>query len=172
MKNWLLRYSTPLTTGLFLVSLISGIGLFFHVGPMSFHSMHEWVSMALIIPFILHIWRNWKGLLNHFKRSAMPLALAFSTLFAVAFMAWPSDENTTVRSGPPQFALAHTLTSASPATVAPIFGITADEMVTQLKAQGFDSASQETSLSDIASNSGKETSDLYAAMLGMIPASE
>ncbi len=43
------RYATPFITGLFLVSLISGIALFFHVGPGGFHGMHEWLSMLLIL---------------------------------------------------------------------------------------------------------------------------
>ena len=72
MRTTLLRYATPLITGLFLVSLVSGIALFFHVGSAYFHSMHEWLSMVLIAPFILHIWKNWRAFLNYFKRSAMP----------------------------------------------------------------------------------------------------
>ena len=47
------RYATPLITGLFLVSMISGIALFFHWGSAWFHGMHEWLSMVLIVPFVL-----------------------------------------------------------------------------------------------------------------------
>ncbi|MCB1455931.1 MAG: DUF4405 domain-containing protein, partial [Nitratireductor sp.] len=60
MPDLLSRYATPFISGLFLVSLISGIALFFHVGPSGFHGMHEWLSMVLIAPFVLHLWKNWK----------------------------------------------------------------------------------------------------------------
>ena len=46
--------ATPFTTGLFLVSLISGIALFFHWESRVFHGMHEWLSMVLIAPFIIN----------------------------------------------------------------------------------------------------------------------
>ena len=57
-------YATPLTTGLFLASLISGIALFFHIGPSGFHGMHEILSMVLILPFVLHLWRNWRPMVS------------------------------------------------------------------------------------------------------------
>ncbi|MGE8104358.1 DUF4405 domain-containing protein [Allorhizobium sp. NPDC080224] len=58
MPNILSRYATPFTTGLFLISLISGIALFFHLGTAAFREMHEWLSMVLILPFVLHLWKN------------------------------------------------------------------------------------------------------------------
>ncbi len=38
MTKALSRFATPFITGLFLVSLLSGIALFFHVGPGSVHA--------------------------------------------------------------------------------------------------------------------------------------
>jgi hypothetical protein len=61
MPSILSRYATPLITGLFIVSLVSGVALFFHLGSAWFHSMHEWLSMVLILPFVLHIWKNWRA---------------------------------------------------------------------------------------------------------------
>lgn len=60
MTGFLRRYATPFITSLFLVSLVSGIALFFHVGAGWFHEMHEWLSMVLILPFFLHVWKNWR----------------------------------------------------------------------------------------------------------------
>lgn len=64
MKPLLLRYATPFISGLFLVSLISGIALFFHLGNATFRGMHEWLSMVLILPFVLHLWKNWRPLVK------------------------------------------------------------------------------------------------------------
>ena len=84
MTSFLSRYATPLTTGLFLVSLISGIALFFHLGSRFFHGMHEWLSMVLIVPFVLHIWKNWRAFITYFKRPPMAIALALSIVATLA----------------------------------------------------------------------------------------
>jgi len=60
MTNLLNRYATPFITGLFVASLVSGVALFAHIGTGAFRDMHEWLSIVLIVPFILHLWRNWK----------------------------------------------------------------------------------------------------------------
>ena len=169
MKNWLLRYATPLTTGLFLISLISGIALFFGIAQGTFHSMHEWLSMVLIVPFVLHLWRNWTPLVNYFKRSAMPIALAFSVIMAVAFVVWPAGAEGGARQGPPQFAFASAVIAASPAEVAPVFGVTTDKLVADLKAQGFTSADADTALTDIATASGKSPMELYTLLMAEKP---
>lgn len=84
VKATLLKFATPLTTGLFLASLISGIALFLRVGPRSFEEMHEVLSMLLIVPFALHLWRNWKGFTNYFRRPPMMIAL----LASIAASGW------------------------------------------------------------------------------------
>ena len=49
MPTLLQRYATPLITGLFLVSLISGTALFFHIAQSTFREMHEWLSLVLVV---------------------------------------------------------------------------------------------------------------------------
>ena len=49
MKPFLNRYATPLTLGLFAVSALSGVALFFHLAPGAFHGMHEWLIRVPII---------------------------------------------------------------------------------------------------------------------------
>lgn len=94
MPNLLSRYATPLTTGLFLVSLISGIALFFHYGTAAFREMHEWLSMVLILPFVLHVWKNWRPFLAYFKRLPMALSLVC--------VSWPASPSPGRRSPEPR----------------------------------------------------------------------
>jgi len=94
MPTFLSRYATPFTTGLFMVSLVSGIALFFHFGTSAFREMHEWLSMVLILPFVLHIWKNWRPFLMYFKRPPMAIALGLSLAAGLA-MAWPALTGTT-----------------------------------------------------------------------------
>ncbi|MEZ5924052.1 MAG: DUF4405 domain-containing protein [Hyphomicrobiaceae bacterium] len=158
------RYATPLTTGLFLVSLISGIALFFHWGSQYFHGMHEWLSMVLIVPFVLHLWRNWRSFLCYFSHAPMGIAVVVSVVAALAFML-PAATGEGRRGGPPQMALARLMLDATPEKVAPVLGIPADQLVQRLKAAGFAGAAVTRPLAEIARDSGRDDRTLISALI-------
>lgn len=168
MISLLQRYSTPFITGFFLISLISGIALFFHIGPSGFHGMHEWLSMVLILPFALHIWKNWKPMLAYFQRSPMIIALVISAIAAGAFLI-PLSPSTARRDGPPQFRLAQKVLGQNLINVAPALGSTAEALTTKLTMAGFKVTDPSTSLIDIATGSGKTEADIAAALIRPAP---
>jgi len=163
MNSLFQRYATPFITGFFLISLVSGIALFFHFGPNGFRGMHEWLSMVLILPFALHIWKNWKPMLAYFKRSPMIVALVISAIAAGAFLIPVSSGSRA--DGPPQFQLAHKVLTQSLNTVAPALGTTPEALTTVLTAAGFAVTDPNTSLIDIATGSGKTEMDIAAALI-------
>lgn len=158
------RYATPLLTGFFLISLVSGIGLFFHIGPSGFHGLHEWLSMVLILPFVLHLWRNWRPMLGYFRRAPIWLALALSVAAATVFLLPSGGDSAGRAGGPPQFQLAHLMLSHSASEVAPSLGLTAQTLGQRLRAAGFTLASPDQSLTEIARQSGKTEADLATAL--------
>lgn len=162
MPSLLNRYATPLITGLFLVSLISGIALFFHWGSNWFHSMHVWLSMVLIVPFVLHIWRNWRPMTCYFKRAPMAIAMAVSLVAALAFVVPQIGASSSrgARGGPPQFALAQKLLDAPLESAAPILGLSAQALGTKLTQAGYTVRDTSARLSDIATTSGKSSAAL------------
>ncbi|MCD2173685.1 DUF4405 domain-containing protein [Rhizobium sp. C4] len=164
MKDVLLRYATPSMTSLFVISLISGVIIFFHLGPAWLHGVHEWLSLLLIVPFVLHMWRNWRPFLNYFKRAAMPLSLAAGIAAVAAFGLAPAGAEGE-RSGPPQFALAATMLASTPAAVAPVLGVTPDVLVEKLKAAGFANADAATPMKAMAEAAGKTSADVYNVMV-------
>lgn len=155
------RYATPLTTGLFLVSLISGIALFFHIGGATFHGMHEWLSMVLIVPFIAHIWKNWRPFLNYFRRWPMTIALALSVIVSIPF-AMPSSDGST--GGNPLVAVAGAVQNASVSTVAALYGKTPEDMMDALNSQGLTVTSPDQTLLEAASANGKSGRDVISAL--------
>lgn len=161
MQSLLLRYATPFITGLFLVSLISGLALFFHIGPSGFHGMHEILSLALILPFALHLWKNWRPMTVYFTRAPMAVALGVSTLAGAAFLLPAAGEDRA--GGPPQFAVAQMLLQASPSVAAPALGLTGAELEARLTAAGF-VATGAPSLHDIATAAGRSDAALLAAL--------
>lgn len=166
MSPLLSRYATPLTTGLFLVSLVSGIALFFHVGTAAFHGMHEWLSMVLILPFLLHVWKNWRPFLAYFKRLPMIAALGLSLVASLAF-AWPSLTGNAGGGGNPAIAMVGIIAAGAPIDVAPLLGKTDAELVAALKENGFTAADTQKPLSEIATASGKNTMALMATLAAL-----
>lgn len=165
MPTILSRYATPLMTGLFIVSLVSGVALFFHVGSAWFHSMHEILSMVLIAPFVLHLWKNWRPFLNYFKRRPMALSLAASTAAALVFVVpVMTAASSGAPGGRPEFALLRAMQNAPLDTVAPIFGQDGNGLAEQLRAGGFMVASTTDTLDGIAKASGKSTTEIAAVL--------
>ena len=75
MPKLLSAYATPFVTGLFLISTISGLALFFHVGPRGFRGMHEWLSLVLLALY----WHPW-----------LPVGVLIDLLLLSAvFLRWP-----------------------------------------------------------------------------------
>ncbi|WP_442772935.1 DUF4405 domain-containing protein [Paenirhodobacter enshiensis] len=158
------RYATPFVTGLFLVSLLSGIALFFHWGPGALHPMHEWLSMVLIVPFVLHLQRNWRAFANYFKRPPMAIALALSLIAALAFFVPGASGKGRV--APPQFALAHRILGATVAEIAPALALSPEALSARLSAAGIAPSDPSASLLDLAAPAGKTEADLARALIG------
>jgi hypothetical protein len=153
MYKAMMRYATPFITGLFAISLVSGVALFFHLGTSYFREMHEWLSMVLIIPFVLHLLKNWRPFLMYFKHVPMAIALVLS-LAAGGFYAWEGAQGGA--GGNPMMAIANAMQSSSVSTVAPIFELTPTELTAALTAKGYKVDSPDSKIGDIAKASGKD----------------
>lgn len=166
MPNLLSRYATPFTTGLFLISLISGVALFFHVGTAAFREMHEWLSLVLILPFVLHVWKNWRPFLAYFKRLPMVLSLGICLAAGLVF-AWPAITGSASSGGNPAFAMINVVAAGKPGQIAPLLGKSEAEIVDALKQGGFTAADGAKPLSEIATASGKDTMELMATLTAL-----
>lgn len=166
MPSILQRYATPLTIGLFLISLISGVALFFHAAPSVFHSMHEWLSMLLIAPVGLHLWRNWQAMMNYLAKPAFSAAMAVCLVAALGFGFASTAAGG--RHGSAQFALLNALTTTTPAKLAPALGTDADQLVATLKMHGFAKAAADVTLTEIVANSDKDNGDLASALAAAV----
>lgn len=156
------RYATPFTTGLFVISAVSGVALFFHVGTGAFRGMHEWLSMVLLLPVALHIWKNWGPVLNYLRRGWLVVPLAVSLVAGIAF-AVPSLTGGS-GGGNPQMALYRAVAEARIVDVAPILKTTPDALIARLKADGV-TATAEQSLSQAATAAGKEARSVVFGVL-------
>jgi hypothetical protein len=165
VNRFINRFATPLTTGLFVVSAVSGIALFFHWIPSAFHSMHVWLSMVLLLPFVLHVWRNWRSLLAYAKRGTLVVPLIASLLVAVPFAL--SGTSGGGRGGNPAFRVTALMTQARIVDLAPVLKTTPDSLLATLKQRGYQAQSTDQTLDEVASVSSKQGSE---ALLTVIPA--
>lgn len=160
-NHFLHRYGTPLTAGLFAVSAISGVALFFHWASASFHAMHEWLSMLLIAPFALHLLKNWKPLVAYARRKTLIIPLVLSLAVAVPFALMAGKG----RAGNPAFQTIGLMTRASVADLAPIYQSTPETLLRRLQERGYKTTSSSDSVSAIATASSVPANEvLYALM--------
>lgn len=158
LKILMNRYATPFTTGLFLVSLISGIAIFFHWGDAYFRGMHEWLSMVLVLPFVFHMVKNWGPLLTYLRRGWLIWPLAVCTVGGIAF-AWPALTASTSGAptgGNPAVAVMRLVSAGTLEQIAPLAKKTPDQLAEALRAKGFKVETTSATLNDIATASGKE----------------
>jgi hypothetical protein len=162
-KSILNRTATPLTLGLFAISAVSGAALFFHVGQGVFHGMHEWLSMLLLVPFALHIWKNWGAMLGYVRRRALLRPLAATLLLAAAFAipAMSGGER-----GSPRQAVQF-MTQTRLADLAPVLKTTPNALQASLVQRGYKVTSLDETLAAVAAASG---APVMKVLLDVIPA--
>lgn len=161
LKTLMNRYGTPLTTGFFLISAVTGAALFFKLAPLSFHPMHEWLSMILLVPFVLHLAKNWTSLLNYARKGTLflPLVVAFAcaAFFLVDTSGGHAGNRRTAQVVMPM------ITSAPLKQVAPLAGLDVDTVLQRLRARNYRDVSGDLSLAAIAKASGQPVNDAVMA---------
>ncbi|MEF2070720.1 DUF4405 domain-containing protein [Consotaella aegiceratis] len=162
MSTLINRFATPLTTGMFAVSTISGVALFFGWMPSAFHSMHVWLSMVLLVPFALHVWKNWRPLVGYAKKKTLYIPLILSLVVAAPF-ALANMSNS--RGGNPAFQAIPLMTQARLADLAPVLKTTPDALVANLEQRGYAVASTDETLASVANASGASANELLFALM-------
>ncbi len=159
----LTRHATTFTASLFLISAVSGVALFVHAAPGLFHEMHVWLSLVLLLPVALHVWRNWHGVMNYIRRRALFIPLAIS--LAVAAVMAVGSLGGGPGGGPGGRAMA--LVASQPlTTVASLAGITTDDLTQRLADAGLEVTGPTETLRQISQRSGR---DLFE-VLSVVPA--
>ena len=163
MKTFINRFATPLTTGLFAVSTVSGVALFFHWQSGLFHSMHEWLSMLLLAPFVLHVWKNWNGILGYIRRKTLWVPLVACLVVALPFAVMGLSGGP--GGGNPAFRAVALMTQAPLTDLAPMLQTTPEALLADLQARGYQAASIDATLSVVAADSGAPANEVLFAVL-------
>lgn len=166
MSAFFARYATPFTTGFFIISLVSGLALFFHLGTAYFREMHEILSLVLVLPFVLHVWKNWRAFLTYFKRPPMAIALGLSLAAALAFAA-PAMMSTQSGGVSPQMAVFQMIENGKVEAIAGLIGTTPDVLSAKLGEAGFPVTTPQQTLADVAESAGKSVRDILPVVTAL-----
>ena len=125
--------------------------------------MHEWLSMVLILPFGLHVWKNWRAFTVYFRHAPMAVALVVSTVAAAVFL-MPSSQPAGAGGGNPALAVLNRLTAATPAELAAVLDTTPEAVTTALATQGIAATAPDQPLTAAVAASGKSAMQVAQAL--------
>ena len=146
---------TPLTTGSFALTALTGLLLLFKVHIGLIKPVHEWLSLVFVAGALVHILLNWRPLVRYANRPWGRFILAVFAVLTCATLLVPAPNNGAIPEEKTLVILQH----SSLAAVAKAAGRTPDEAVQLLEKQGISASSVET-IDAIARNNGKELNEL------------
>lgn len=132
------EWTTPLTIGIFTLMAVTGLLMFFHLDNNVQKVVHEWAGWMMVVGVGLHAAANWLGLKRYFQQAGRGLAIVgtFAVVTMASFlMSMPGSAGSDQAQSPPAMAIG-ALTRAPIATVAPVFGKSAEQARSDLAAVG------------------------------------
>ena len=142
--------ATPLVIATSVITVLTGVLMFFHLDMGLNRLAHEWVSMLFALAIGLHVWRNWNALVrvltSRAGRSLAILGLALAILSFIQIERRP-DEPAFIRA-------THALLDAPLNKSLPAMGIDDDEFANVLRVNNLSFSSQDQTLRDVALKNG------------------
>ncbi len=133
---------TPLTVATGLITIVSGVLLFFHLSPGLTRSAHEMIGMAMVVAVGLHLALNYRAFLIYFRK---PIGLGVMVLGAVATVASFAIPTSSTRSGPEGMrAVFMSLNGARIETLADLAGKDTEAVLARLGAAGIEATGSQT----------------------------
>ena len=138
--------STPLVIATSVVTVLTGVLMFFNFDSGLNRLAHEWISIAFAIALALHIWRNWAGLLRVVSSTLGKSLLVLGVLVALlSFMRIDQKPNE------PAFIKAtHAILDAPLNKSLPVLGLDQKSFKHQLAINNLVLSDQDTTLRDVA----------------------
>ena len=164
MDSFLRRYATPLSLVTGIAVSLTGIMMFFGIRG-EIGDLHEWIGWAFVVALLMHIVRNWRGVLGMMKPWASRAIVGAIGIVLTVLVAThlPSGEVSGHNGGP--WVVVNQVGNVPITTAAPALGMTSEQAITKLKARGIVVADSQQSLADIARQQDVELPRLFALLL-------
>ncbi|MEZ4385103.1 MAG: DUF4405 domain-containing protein [Nannocystaceae bacterium] len=165
-----LRLGTPMIAATFVITGVTGVFLFFHLGERLFKQLHEWIGLAMIVGAIVHIASNWRAMVKTMRKPPQWVFAALALVTTAAFVVpqLSGDAGPGKGGKAAQRQLQQALLSAPIDKLAPVLQTTPDALAAELKAAGFTVVDGQSSLTTIAGASSREPREaLDVALAGL-----
>lgn len=141
-RDWI----TPLTTGAFLLTAVTGVLLFFHAATDLNKVVHEWLSWVFLAGAVLHLTLNFAPFKKYLtQRRAQILMGSFVLLLALSFVPMGEEGHHDSPFVPPIKALAR----APLTTLAQVAGTSPEQLRERLADEGLAANSDQQSISEL-----------------------
>lgn len=148
---------TSMVIGLFLISSISGLVLFFDVSLGGVRATHEWLSILLFVMILAHAYTHKKVFLKYFTKTKFIPMVTGVILGLIVFLFSFKDKYAAEE-------IFNLTVNLSLSTVSEIFSLTPEEAKQSLEIKGF-SVSLEQTLVDISNENNKDIYDVIDILL-------
>lgn len=164
MDAFLRRYATPLSLVTGLAISITGIMMFFGIRG-EIGELHEWLGWAFVVAIVMHMVRNWRGVLGMLKpwRAKAIVGVLSAAMIALVITHLPSGENGGRGGGP--WLVVNRVANVPISAAAPALGTTSEAVITKLKAQGIAVKSADQTLAQVAREKDIELQKVFALLL-------
>ena len=159
--SMLKKYSTPLTAATAIVVCVTGVMMFFHLYKGEVQAMHEWLGMGFVVAAVLHLLRHRRPLTLMMKHSRTHILLVLTLLVSLAFL-YPSSGGQQVN---PMRSTIEAVLRAPIEDLAPVVGVTTEELTARLADAGVAQPSPTDSLESLAKASQAEPMKLLTAAM-------
>jgi hypothetical protein len=167
MNAWLRSYATPLSFTTFIAVGLTGILMLFGVRGGLIGEIHEWLGVVFVVALVLHLARNWRGVLAMLHTTSGKLiagGLGLATVALILF-ALPTGGDGGHGGGHGPWRVVNVVANAPIEKMAPAMGLTADEVIAKLKAGGVPADSTKESLGTISRDHGVPVPRMLNLML-------
>lgn len=160
MDTWLRRYATQATVALSIVVGVTGVMMFFRIAKGDVATMHEWLGMGFVAVAVAHVVRHRQIFTTMLGQPRTRILLGGTAAAAAAFIVLAPPK------GPNPFRqAAQVVTKAPLADLAPVVGVSADELANRLRAAGVAEVDTAKSIDAIARATGTDPMKLIGAAL-------
>lgn len=161
--NQLKEWATPLAIGSFVLSVVTGIPLFFHLEIGWMKSAHTWFSWIFVAGAIGHTVANWKSVMQYLNK---PLGRAIVGLCLVVTLASFVPLGGGGREGNPFMSISRTLAGMPLTEIAQVVKKSPDEVIADLRAKNIAVAQAKQTVMEIAKENKKRDVEVLFTIFG------
>jgi len=161
MKSW----ATPLASGAFIISAVTGLLIFFDIEIGMVEDLHKWLSWLLVGGVLLHVISNWKQFKGYFSKKPALALIATALLVTSASMLPVFGEKEEGENEKAGEIASQALETSSLNTVALVVKTSPDMLIEKLGKSGIIVKNPALTIHEIAENNGKNETKLLGSLL-------